>query len=59
MRIGCSLEMPDSQLVSLDAATGKERWKVQIANPKLDYTSTAAPIIVGNHVLSVSAAIIW
>ena len=45
------VEMPDSQLVSLDAATGKERWKVQIANPKLDYTSTAAPIVVGNHVL--------
>ena len=45
------VEMPDSQLVSLDASTGKERWKVQIANPKLDYTSTAAPIVVGNHVL--------
>ncbi|HEY6986872.1 MAG TPA: acido-empty-quinoprotein group A [Bryobacteraceae bacterium] len=45
------VEMPDSQLVSLDASTGKERWKVQIADPKLDYTSTAAPIIVGNHVL--------
>jgi acido-empty-quinoprotein group A len=45
------VEMPDSQLVSLDAATGKQRWKVQIADPKLDYTSTAAPIIVGNHVL--------
>jgi acido-empty-quinoprotein group A len=45
------VEMPDSHLVSLDAATGKERWKVQIADPKLDYTSTAAPIVVGNHVL--------
>src|SRR4051812_42910571 len=45
------VEMPDSQLVSLDASTGKERWKVQIADPKLDYTSTAAPIVVGNHVL--------
>src|SRR5690242_11493037 len=42
-------ESPDSNLISLDARTGKERWKVQIANPKLDYTSTAAPIIVGNH----------
>jgi len=45
-------ESPDSNLISLDARTGKERWKVQIANPKLDYTSTAAPIIVGNHVLT-------
>jgi len=37
--------MPDSQLVSLDAATGKETLESPIANPKLDYTSTAAPII--------------
>ena len=44
-------EGPDSHLVSLDARTGKERWKVQIASPKLDYTSTAAPIVVGNHIL--------
>ena len=45
------VEVPDSHLVSLDAATGKERWKVEIANPKLDYTSTVAPIVVGNHIL--------
>jgi acido-empty-quinoprotein group A len=45
------VEMPDSQLVSLDAATGKQRWKVQIADPKLDYTSTVAPVVVGNHIL--------
>jgi alcohol dehydrogenase (cytochrome c) len=44
-------ESPDSQLVSLEAATGKVRWKVQIADPKLDYTSTVAPVIVGNHIL--------
>jgi len=44
-------ETPDSHLVSLDAKTGKERWKVQIANPKLDYTSTVAPVIIKNHIL--------
>jgi alcohol dehydrogenase (cytochrome c) len=44
-------ESPDSHLVSLDARTGKERWKVEIADPKLDYTSTVAPVIVGNHVI--------
>jgi glucose dehydrogenase len=44
-------ESPDSNLISLDAHTGKERWKVRIADPKLDYTSTVAPVIVGNHVL--------
>ena len=44
-------ETPDSHLVSLDADTGKERWKVQIADPKLDYTSTVAPVVVGNHIM--------
>ena len=44
-------ETPDSHLVSLDANTGKERWNVQIADPKLDYTSTVAPIVVKNHIL--------
>ncbi len=44
-------ETPDSHLVSLDATTGKERWKVEIADPKLDYTSTVAPVVVGNHIL--------
>jgi alcohol dehydrogenase (cytochrome c) len=46
------LETPDSNLVSLDARTGKERWKVSIANPKLDYTSTVAPVVIGNHVIA-------
>jgi alcohol dehydrogenase (cytochrome c) len=44
-------ESPDSHLVSLDAKTGKERWKVQMVDPKLDYTSTVAPVIIGNHVV--------
>jgi alcohol dehydrogenase (cytochrome c) len=44
-------ETPDSHLISLDATTGKVRWKVEIADPKLDYTSTVAPVIVGNHVI--------
>jgi alcohol dehydrogenase (cytochrome c) len=44
-------ESPDSHLISLDARTGKERWKVSIANPKLDYTSTAVPIVIGNHIM--------
>jgi len=44
-------ETPDSHLVSVDALTGKERWKVEIADPKLDYTSTVAPVVVGNHIL--------
>ncbi len=45
-------ETPDSNLVSLDARTGAMRWKVSIADPKLDYTSTAAPVVIGNHVIA-------
>jgi len=44
-------ESPDSNLISLDARTGKERFKVRLANPKLDYTSTVAPVVVGNHII--------
>ncbi len=45
-------ESPDSNLVSLDARTGKLRWKVSIADPKLDYTSTVAPVVIGNHIVT-------
>jgi alcohol dehydrogenase (cytochrome c) len=44
-------ETPDDYLVSLDARTGKERWHVPIADFDLQYFSTAAPMVVGNHVL--------
>ena len=45
------METPDNYLVSLDAKTGKERWHKVIADFSLQYFSTTAPIIVGNHVL--------
>ncbi|MEO7145099.1 MAG: acido-empty-quinoprotein group A [Bryobacteraceae bacterium] len=44
-------ETPDNYLVSLEAATGKERWHVEIADVKQEYFSTPAPVIIGNHVL--------
>jgi alcohol dehydrogenase (cytochrome c) len=44
-------ETPDNYLVSLDARTGKERWHVPIASFEEQYFSTAAPVIVGDHVL--------
>ncbi|MBV8809625.1 MAG: acido-empty-quinoprotein group A, partial [Acidobacteriaceae bacterium] len=44
-------ETPDNYLVSLEAATGKERWHVEIADVKQEYFSTPAPIVVGNHVI--------
>jgi acido-empty-quinoprotein group A len=42
---------PDNYFVSLDAATGKERWHHEIASIKREYFSTAAPIIIRNHVI--------
>jgi alcohol dehydrogenase (cytochrome c) len=45
------VETPDNYLVSLDARTGKERWHVEIASFNEQYFSTAAPVVVENHVL--------
>lgn len=45
------LVTPDDYLVSLDAATGKERWRSEIADLNLDFFSTVAPVIIRNHVL--------
>ena len=45
------METPDDYLVSLDAKTGKERWHKMIAGVEQGYFSTAAPIVIGNHVL--------
>ena len=42
---------PDNYFVSLDAATGKERWHKEIASVKREYFSTAAPIVIRNHVI--------
>ena len=42
---------PDNYFVSLEAATGKERWHKEIASIKREYFSTAAPIIIRNHVI--------
>jgi alcohol dehydrogenase (cytochrome c) len=45
------LVTPDDYLVSLDAATGQERWRTEIADLKLDFFSTVAPVVIRNHVL--------
>lgn len=42
---------PDNWLVSLDARTGKERWRVSIADPRRGYFSSGAPLVVGDHVI--------
>jgi alcohol dehydrogenase (cytochrome c) len=42
---------PDGWFISLDAKNGKERWKKKIADEKLQYFTTMAPLIVKNHVI--------
>ncbi len=50
------LSTPDNFLVAIDAVTGHERWHVEIADIKQEYfSSSSAPIVVGNHVLVGSA----
>ena len=43
--------VPDDYLICLDAKTGKERWHKELADFNLQYFSTMAPIVIGNHIL--------
>ena len=45
------METPDDILVCIDAKTGKEIWHKEIADFDLQYFSTTAPMVVGNHIL--------
>lgn len=42
---------PDSHVIALDRATGKEVWKVSLADWKKAYTMTVAPIVVKGKVI--------
>jgi alcohol dehydrogenase (cytochrome c) len=42
---------PDNYFVSLEAKTGKERWRKVHADFSQQYFSTMAPIVIGNHVI--------
>jgi acido-empty-quinoprotein group A len=42
---------PDGWFISLNASTGKERWHKKVADEKLQYFTTMAPMVVGNHVI--------
>jgi alcohol dehydrogenase (cytochrome c) len=44
-------ETPDAHLVCLNAKDGKVRWKIELADGKLGYFATMAPLVVGNHVI--------
>ncbi|MEG9432476.1 acido-empty-quinoprotein group A [Terriglobus sp. ADX1] len=45
------LETPDDYLVAIDAKTGKEIWHKEIASFDLQYFSTMAPVVIGDHLL--------
>jgi len=42
---------PDAHLVSLNARDGKVRWMIELADAKLGYFSTMAPLVVRDHVI--------
>jgi acido-empty-quinoprotein group A len=42
---------PDNWLIALDAGTGRELWKKNYADARKQYFSTAAPLVVKNHVI--------
>ncbi|HEY3742329.1 MAG TPA: acido-empty-quinoprotein group A [Bryobacteraceae bacterium] len=45
-------ETPDCNLVSLNMKDGKERWHKQICDLDQMYFASAAPLVVGNHVVA-------
>jgi acido-empty-quinoprotein group A len=42
---------PDGWFISLNAKDGTERWRVQVADVKLQYFTTMAPLVIRNHVI--------
>ena len=42
---------PDGWFISLNAKDGKERWRKKIADEKLQYFTTIAPLVVKNHII--------
>ena len=45
-------ETPDAHLISLNAKDGTVRWDVQLADSRLGYFSTMAPLVIRDHVVS-------
>ena len=41
----------DARLLAIDAKSGRPLWKTEIADPKLGYTITHAPLVVKNKVI--------
>ena len=45
-------ETPDAHLQCLDAITGKVKWDVVLADVKLGFWATMAPLVIRDHVLA-------
>ncbi len=43
---------PDAHLICLDAKDGTVRWNVELADPKLGYFATMAPLVIRDHVIA-------
>ncbi|MBV9767689.1 MAG: acido-empty-quinoprotein group A [Acidobacteriaceae bacterium] len=44
-------ETPDCHLISLNAKNGSVRWNIELADPKLGYFATMAPLVIRDHVI--------
>ncbi len=42
---------PDGWFISLNAKDGKERWRQHVADAKMQYFTTMAPLVVRNHII--------
>ena len=42
----------DAQMIAIDAKTGKELWKTQVADYKQQYSMTVAPLVVKDKVIA-------
>jgi alcohol dehydrogenase (cytochrome c) len=42
---------PDGWFISLDARTGKERWRKKVADERMQYFTTLAPLVLDRHVI--------
>jgi len=42
---------PDGWFICLNAKDGKERWKIQVADSRMQYFTTMSPLVVGNHII--------
>jgi alcohol dehydrogenase (cytochrome c) len=42
---------PDGWFICLNAKDGKERWKIEVADSRMQYFTTMATLVVGNHII--------